>query len=179
MTETCCEWNVIGHAKNQEFKATLLEEGHRYKFRVSAVNKLGQSLPCLIKGDGILIKDPWDAPSAPGRPVPMDWNPFSCHLRWDPPESDGGAPITSYLIQVFEKTVQSGWQFGACILVEEAQNKDGKMYGSCPGLTEGMVYTFRIKAVNKGGAGPPSPPSQPEIVAKNRFGKTCFCFNAG
>lgn len=173
LTEPCCEWNVLGHSKSQEFKAEFLQEGHRYKFRVSAVNKLGQSSPCLIKGDGVLIKDPWDPPSAPGQPKPMDWNPFSCHLCWSPPENDGGAAITSYVIEVFEKTVQSGWQFGACIDQVEAA-KDGKIYGTCPGLTEGMVYTFRIKAINKGGAGPPSPPSRPEIIAKNRFGKFCL-----
>lgn len=59
LTSNCAQWNVIGQAKEQKFKAINLEEGHRYKFRVSAVNKLGQSAPCMIKGDGVLIKDPW------------------------------------------------------------------------------------------------------------------------
>ena len=33
-------------------------EGHRYAFRVSAVNKVGQSDPFGIRGN-VVIKDPW------------------------------------------------------------------------------------------------------------------------
>jgi predicted phage tail protein len=40
-------------------KIQPLEHRHRYRFRVRAVNKIGQSQPCEMLGDDILIKDPW------------------------------------------------------------------------------------------------------------------------
>ena len=32
---------------------------HKYRFRVVAVNKIGPSDPGEMKGDDILMKDPW------------------------------------------------------------------------------------------------------------------------
>ena len=40
--------------------------------------------------------------------------------------------------------------------------------GKQDGLIEGCEYQFRIKAVNKGGASKPGPPSLP-MIAKTRF----------
>ena len=43
--------------------------------------------------------------------------------------------------------------------------------GKQDGLIEGCEYQFRIKAVNKGGASIPGPPSAP-MIAKTRFRKS-------
>ena len=55
-------WNIVGetfHPQDRDFPCTNLDEGHRYKFRVKAVNHLGLSQPCTLAGDGILMRDPW------------------------------------------------------------------------------------------------------------------------
>ncbi len=45
-----------------------------------------------------------------------------------------------------------------------------KIKGKQDGLVEGQEYQFRLKAVNKGGASIPGPPSIP-MIAKTRFRK--------
>merc|ERR1719443_1974008 len=46
----------------KKIKVEHLTQGHRYRFRVIAVNKIGPSDPGEMKGDDILMKDPWDEP---------------------------------------------------------------------------------------------------------------------
>ena len=41
-----------------------------------------------------------DEPGQPGRPNILDWGPNHCDLSWAPPETDGGAPITHYVIEL-------------------------------------------------------------------------------
>jgi predicted phage tail protein len=43
----------------KKIKVNNLTPMHRYRFRVRAVNKIGESDPCEMKGDDILAKDPW------------------------------------------------------------------------------------------------------------------------
>ena len=113
----------------------------------------------------IFLSDP---PSPPGRLSVLDWSPEWAKMKWEPPESDGGAAITHYVIEMMEKTLGS-WQTGDSVLVENLEHvNNGMLGGVCHGLVEGLAYTFRVKAVNKGGPSLPSLPSQPEIIAKNR-----------
>ena len=41
-----------------------------------------------------------DEPSQPGRPNILDWGPNHCDLNWAVPETDGGSPITHYVIDI-------------------------------------------------------------------------------
>ena len=43
----------------RKIKVENLTTGHRYRFRVRAVNKIGESDPKEMSGDDILMKDPW------------------------------------------------------------------------------------------------------------------------
>ena len=99
----------------------------------------------------------------------MDWGPSFCDLCWAPPDTDGGAEITHYQIEMLEKGL-SCWESGIEINVEDVRLYQGQMYATCPGLTEGFMYKFRVKAYNRGGPSLPSPPSTPFITAINRSG---------
>jgi hypothetical protein len=43
----------------KKIKVENLTQGHKYRFRVVAANKIGLSDPCEMTGDDILMKDPW------------------------------------------------------------------------------------------------------------------------
>jgi hypothetical protein len=38
-------------------------------------------------------------PDKPGKPEVKDWNRHQADLKWAPPKSDGGAQITSYIVE--------------------------------------------------------------------------------
>jgi hypothetical protein len=97
----------------------------------------------------------------------VDWSPNHADLVWDPPASDGGAPITHYIIEMKEKNMGQ-WVEGKTLTVKEVEELGNKIKGRCDGLVEGHEYQFRIRAVNKGGPSKPGPPSE-SMIAKHRF----------
>jgi len=171
------DWCQVGEDAapgDRKQKITNLAHKHRYRFRVRAVNKIGESQPCEMSGDDILIKDPWDEPTQPGRPNILDWGPSHCDMSWAPPESDGGAPITHYVIEFKEKSMPH-WQHGKTLEMHQVRVKNDMVYGTCDGLVEGSEYMFRVKAVNIGSKGQwnhsiPSEPSD-SMIAKIRYMK--------
>ena len=101
-------------------KVEHLKPNHKYRFRVKAVNKIGQSDPGEMSGDDILMRDPWDVPDPCGKPNVVDWGPDFAELTWAPPASDGGAPITHYVIEMKEKNMGQ-WVKGREMTVKEVQ----------------------------------------------------------
>ena len=88
------------------------------------------------------------APFPPSMPsaAPGD---TSATVRWTPPVSDGGAPITGYTVTPSAAGVSLAPQlFGPAAV-----------FGTVTGLTKGQRYSFTVAAVNAKGTGPPSPPS--------------------
>ena len=108
-----------------------------------------------------------DEPSPCGQPNVVDWGKDFADLTWTPPESDGGAEITHYVIEMKEKNMGQ-WVEGRTLTVKEVQELGGVVKGKQTGLIEGCEYQFRDRAVNKGGPSKPSPPSIP-MIAKTRF----------
>lgn len=51
----------------------------------------------------LLSKSPTDVPSKPGVPEPVDWDVDRVQLKWAPPKSTNGAPITGYIVEAKEK----------------------------------------------------------------------------
>ena len=179
------KWVPAGKSKDTKFHVDGLKKGQNYMFRVKAVNKEGPS-DALQTEKSTLAKNPYgesqwfeilnmfdqntlisDEPGAPGQPTFTDWDSDHVDLEWDPPTSDGGAPITGYII---EKKTKHGRDWTEAAVIKEA-----KCSGRAPGLKEGEEYQFRVKAVNKAGPGAASPPSE-RIIAKPRFCKErVFC----
>ena len=71
-------------------------------------------------------------------------------LLWSPPTSDGGSPITEYIVEQ-SPDGSTAW--------EPAQDSDGDgtdTSATITGLVNGTAYYFRILAVNDNASGPPS-----------------------
>lgn len=153
------QWLPCGKSNEPEANITGLQEGKPYKFRVRAVNKEGESEP-LETETTIIAKNPFDEPGKPGRPEPTNWDKDFVDLEWKAPQSDGGAPIEKYIIQMRDKSGRA-W-------VDAATVPGSRTNGKVETVEEGHEYEFRIVAVNKAGPSEPSDVSKP-VVAKPRF----------
>lgn len=151
------KWVRVGRvpaSNNPELEITGLTPGNEYQFRVTAVNDEGDSEP-LTTLHGIVAKNPYDEPTKPGTPEITDYDNKSVSLKWNPPRSDGGAPIEKYIIQKKDK-FKPDWE-NACEVPgdqNEAKVED---------LKEAGEYQFRVIAINKAGPSPASDPSKSQI----------------
>lgn len=143
-----------GAGNEPEFEVTGLTPGTEYKFRVTAVNDEGDSEP-LVTELSVVAKNPYDEPDKPGTPEIADYDNESVTLKWEKPKSDGGAPITKYIIQKKDK-FKPDWENAGEVPGDETT-------GKVEGLKEKGEYQFRIIAVNKAGPGAPSDPSKSQI----------------
>ncbi|WP_405216210.1 Ig-like domain-containing protein [Agrococcus sp. Ld7] len=82
-------------------------------------------------------------PEAPPRPNVDAVDDAQVTLTWAPPASNG-APITGYLVQSSDGSVQQGCASTTCVIT---------------GLTNNTTYTFRVVAQNEVGDSDPSAPS--------------------
>lgn len=165
-------WVPCGRSGDTHFTVDSLNKGDHYKFRVKAVNSEGASDPLETDTD-ILAKNPFDRPDRPGRPEPTDWDSDHVDLKWDPPLSDGGAPIEEYQI---EKRTKYGRQVLNAIVLKHCSVfrwepaitvPGGQTKATVPDLTANEEYEFRVIAVNKGGPSDPSDASK-AVIAKPR-----------
>lgn len=82
----------------------------------------------------------------------------SITVGWKRPITDGGSYITSYILEQSEG--EDKWK----------QIMKGKStLHTVSELTEGKEYSFRVKALNESGEGPPT---ELTVIAKDQFGKT-------
>lgn len=92
----------------------------------------------------------------------------SAVLSWEAPASDGGSPVTGYLID--RATNNSGkW-------IRVTRNEIKELTKELSDLSEGTVYEYRVVAVNKIGESEPSQPCD-AFTAKNPYGRN-FIFTA-
>ena len=98
-------------------------------------------------------------PGPPGAPEITEMTATSCMLSWEPPQKDGGAPITAYIM---ERKTGTHW----IQLKKKATSTQFKVTD----LQESNKYEFRIKAENKAGVGEAGPPSR-AVLAKDPYGK--------
>ncbi len=79
-------WAPAGEVNGDStsLRVTKLTPGKDYLFRVRAVNKEGES-DALETSAATLARNPYDEPSAPGRPEISDWDKDRVDLQWQTP----------------------------------------------------------------------------------------------
>ena len=109
-----------------------------YIFRVAAISLSGKSIFSLPSSTVI----PSGLPSAPIALTLVSVNADSLSLSWQPPISDGGFPVTDYILEY----INSGGTW--------TQFNDGisnQTMATISGLTQGTLYWVRVRAVNSEG----------------------------
>lgn len=86
----------------------------------------------------------------------------SVALSWQPPEDDGGSPITGYIIEKRDAS-RTMWTN-----VDRVDKNTLKLVVSK--LIEGNSYFLRVRAENKAGLGEPQAIAKP-VIPKNPYGK--------
>ena len=131
-----------------------LTEGATYQFRVCAENDAGPG-KFSPPSDYYVCEDPVSPPASPLKPHVEDTTKSSVTLAWDRPESDGGDLKLRYVI---EQCLPDG-SWSQC----NDKNHTTTTF-TVENLTEGLMYSFRIKAVNRGGESKPA--YVPETAAR-------------
>ncbi len=85
-------------------------------------------------------------PGKPGTPKLPEIKKGAISVTWTPPEDDGGAPITGYILE-YRSEGMSSWKKAT-----ESTISDTKYVAK--GLNDSECYEFRVAAVNKVGTGP-------------------------
>ncbi|KAM9851740.1 myomesin-3 [Aulostomus maculatus] len=86
-----------------------------------------------------------------------DINKDYVFLTWQPPSADGASPVEGYYVERCDLS-QGKW-------VRCNVHTQKMCYYPVFGLKEGAMYRFRVRAVNKAGAGRPSKATKPIVTA--------------
>uniref|UniRef100_A0A8C7EGV9 Titin n=1 Tax=Nothoprocta perdicaria TaxID=30464 RepID=A0A8C7EGV9_NOTPE len=144
-------WGVVSSGTSHtKIKIPRLQKGCEYIFRVRAENKIGIGAP--LDSEPTVAKYTFDPPSPPGKPTVYDITENAATVAWTLPISDGGTPITGYILERREAS-------GKWIRVNKTPILDMKY--RVTGLFEGNTYEFRVLAENMVGLSKPSPSSDP------------------
>ncbi|KAK5968521.1 Twitchin [Trichostrongylus colubriformis] len=142
------QWKKLAETKATELKVKDLKENGEYKFRVKAVNEVGESEP--LTGDTVIAKNPYKVPGKPRNMDVADMDKDHLTLEWEPPEDDGKSPIIEYIVERREKS-EKNWN----VVGTTPADGMGKHYLTDNKVVEGKEYYYRVKAVNKAGPGDP------------------------
>ncbi len=124
---------------------TGLTNGVTYKFQVRAINEVGIGAASEISE----LVTPAGQTTKPGRPTigAVEAGDGEVTLNWTAPEDDGGSPVTGYQVQVY---IQGTGQVGSMVFDDPATTQ---VY---TGLTNGVTYKFKVRAINAIGTGAPN-----------------------
>jgi len=104
-----------------------------------------------------------DKPDAPENLAMKDCTESSVTLSWQEPQSDGGSPVTRYVVERRE-TSKRAW-----VAAGHAPAGD-RLELTVEGLTEGQAYTFRVAAENACGVGEFAEMQKP-VSPRSQFGQ--------
>ena len=129
---------------------TDLTYGKTYTCHVTAKNEDGTSVESQPSNSFV----PVNVPAAP-RPVSsLPYGPKTVKIIWSAPASDGGSPITGYVVRPYlASTAQPVRTFPSPATTQTVN-----------GLNTGRTYSFEIAAVNAVGTGPYSAKTLPVVV---------------
>ncbi|KAG7224640.1 hypothetical protein INR49_011393 [Caranx melampygus] len=97
--------------------------------------------------------EPFQLPGPPHKPIVTDVSKNSVSLTWQPNAHEGGAAVTSYIIEAFSQSAGSTWHTVADMVKMETY--------TITGLLPNTIYLFIVRAVNAYGLSDPSPISEP------------------
>jgi hypothetical protein len=147
---------------------TGLTNGTSYDFQVSAVNSVGEG-PQSAPSNQVT---PTSVPSAPTGVTSSEGTSNNIIVSWTAPASNGGSPLTSYDIYVYNASTSS--------LVEVITGlSPSSTTRSITGLTQGTSYYFQVSAVNVNGEGPKSTPSNVTTLLADPTAPTGVTATAG
>lgn len=144
-------WTTFPHAASTATSITVtgLVNGTGYRFRVAAVNAVGQG---EYSAWSAVITPNALPPAAPTNVVAVAGE-ASAVVSWLAPTNIGTAPLTDYSIQ-FSSNGGTTWT----TFTDPVSTATS---ATVTGLTDGTSYIFRVAAWNKNGASPWSAPSAP------------------
>ncbi|VDP88948.1 unnamed protein product [Echinostoma caproni] len=144
-------WNSQKVPVTDTVKLDKLDAKTEYDFRVSCANLAGWSEPSdIVRGQ---TKQP---PKPPGPPTSVVVKPSGSDalcLTWNPPEDNGGSPITAYQIELTDAAGPERWK---PIQTFSIGKDDQPLEAILSKLDESKSYQIRVAATNKAGTGKPS-----------------------
>ena len=148
-TPAATTWSDDGHTSFQV--GGLVNGPPGYSFSVAAENSVGIGPESIRYGPVV------PGPSPPWQPTGVTATPadMSATVSWTAPGSDGGAPITKYVVTAYDGITS--------VAFVEADGTTAS--AAVTGLTNGTTYTFKVHAENGNGGGPPSFASNPVVPA--------------
>uniref|UniRef100_A0A8C5CV14 Titin n=1 Tax=Gadus morhua TaxID=8049 RepID=A0A8C5CV14_GADMO len=133
-------WTKCNRQKLTEthFQVTGLMTDHFYEFRVAAENEAGMG---ELSELSLLYRacDATTPPGAPHHPKVTDFTKSTVSLSWGKPQSDGGAYIKGYIVEMREYTPEPEEDEATKLTVKD--------------LKEGGEFQFRVCAINSEGVG--------------------------
>lgn len=149
-SDTGATWSSAPHAASSSTSLLIpgLNPALNYTFRVAAINAAGQSAWSSTSGlvKAIIL------PDAPSNLLGTAGN-VAVTLTWAPPASNGGAPITDYIIQ-YSSNAGANW-------VTFSHTASAAASDVVTGLLNGTSYVFRVAAITQAGTGAFSAVSSP------------------
>ena len=132
-------WTLVPRTPSARTEAIVqsLVNGREYLFTVTAQNLMGESPPASTRATPF---------SRPGMPVDVQaQGGKSAVVTWRPPASDGGRPISGYLV--------TGSPYGTC---QVPATETSCELEELPGASG---YTFIVRAINEAGLGEANDPA--------------------
>src|SRR3712207_1145959 len=141
--ETFLEYYEFGAAQ-RSLTLPDVDNGTGYFFTLYAWNAVGRGNATYLDADPG-PPAPVTAPGAPGVAAVSAGN-GAVTVRWTPPSTDGGSPVTGYTVRAYKGTS----------LAKSVVAAAGATSATVGGLVNGTAYTLSVAAANAAGAGPES-----------------------